>query len=52
MKLDETVIDKILNDIGIVRDPSWVTYIRQNLYSLDLIIKPGDSSQGTLVENK
>jgi len=52
MKLDESVIQNIMQTVGIRYDASWSEYIKQHLRSLDLVVKPGDSSQSTLVENK
>lgn len=49
MKLDENVIDIIIDDIiGEINEREFRKFLRK----LDLVIKPGDSSQGTLVENK
>lgn len=56
MKLDESVINKILTEACWKEyDDNWDEHqntLREYLEILDLVIKPGDSSQGTLVENK
>lgn len=42
MKLDKSVIEKII-DLAVLDELDY-------LYKLDLIVKPGDSSQSVLVE--
>lgn len=58
MKLDESVIDKILKlvDEGLdAYEPFFNDEekdIREPLRKLNLVFKPGDSSQSVLVENR
>ena len=56
MKLDESIIDKIekivYDSLDAYEPVLYEQVFRNRLRSLDLVIKPGDSSQGTLVENK
>lgn len=51
MKLDKVILDKIMNLAdGGSYDFDWFA-LKQYLENLDLVIKLGDSSQSTLVEN-
>ena len=58
MKLDESVVKKIMADFfhnfyhGQWGRRTSSEQMRKSLETLDLVIKSGDSSQGTLVENK
>lgn len=55
MKLDENMIEKIVDEVSVYDfERSYIgarQQIRKFLSNLDLVIKSGDSSQGTLVEN-
>lgn len=55
MKLDQSIVDKLMLQMYDILEPGWTRsgsqIIRERLQSLDLVIKPGDSNQETLVEN-
>lgn len=50
MKLDESVIDKIVKEIVVTRDREKEKYIRNFLFSLNLVFRSNDSMQSVLVE--
>lgn len=57
MKLDQSVVGQIKKLIAAAPTRSLAVNLEfkdlfKYLENLDLVIKPGDSSQGTLVENK
>lgn len=51
MKLDKAIFTKVVSlaDLGAYDNDWWA--LKHYLKDLDLVVKPGDSSQGTLVEN-
>ena len=53
MKLDQSVIDRLVRLLPIPSDQEGARgHTKYILEHLDLVFKPGDSSQSILVENK
>ncbi len=52
MRLDKSVVQKIIETIdGVMGGVAYLT-LREKLKALDLVFKSGDSSQSVLVESK
>lgn len=52
MKLDKSVVEKIMEHYGRCAEYDLPPEFENFLKTLDLVFKPGDSSQATLVESE